>query len=274
MPVIKGYTASGMTREAIVLDLGDLGRQAARLQAAAESKARKIIADAEQEAARLIEEARTKGLMEGRNEGVQRGIKEGREQGHKEALQQMTPQLQQLHEAWTLTLHEWQGQREAIEREARQSIVDISLVVAEKLVNRIIEVDASVIVDQVDQALSFILQPMDVMVKISPRDRAALDEALPQLRGEFAHLKNIILVEDAGLSPGGCVVTYGQGQIDASIETQLRRLVELMLPGQPLFNAETAVAVDGSESGTGGETSAGSSPPQPGESTSFPDPKA
>lgn len=274
MPVIKGYTASGMTREAIVLDLGDLGRQAARLQAAAEAKARKIIADAEQEASRLIEEARTKGLMEGRNEGLQRGIKEGREQGHQEALQQMAPQLQQLQEAWTLTLHEWQGQREAIEREARQSIVDIALVVAEKLVNRIIEVDASVIVDQVDQALSFILQPMDVTVKISPRDRAVLDEALPRLRGEFTHLKNITLVEDADLLPGGCVVTYGQGQIDASIETQLRRLVELMLPGQPLVSAEASVAAEGSESRADSEAGTGAAPTQPGESTAAPDPKA
>ncbi|MCE9592233.1 MAG: hypothetical protein K8S99_17140 [Planctomycetes bacterium] len=244
MPVIKGYTAGGMMKEAVVLDLGDLGRQAARIQAATEVKARKIIADAELEASRLGDDARAKGHTEGRAEGLERGLKEGREQGRAEAFKQAEPQLKQLQEAWTATLRDWETQRDAIEREARQSIVDIALAVAEKLVHRIIEVDASVIVEQVAQTLTYILQPMDVTVRISPQDREVLEQAMPELQTEFSHLTSIRLIQDPNLSPGGCIVSYGQGQVDASINTQLSRLVELMLPGQtadappPVLEAE------------------------------------
>ena len=49
MAVIKAQSAASLIKEAIVLDLGDLGRQAAKMQAAFESKARQTIADAERE---------------------------------------------------------------------------------------------------------------------------------------------------------------------------------------------------------------------------------
>jgi flagellar biosynthesis/type III secretory pathway protein FliH len=69
-------------------------------------------------------------------------------------------------------------------------------------------------------------------VRIAPSDREAMAGAMPQLAAEFAHLKHIHLVDDPAVSPGGCVVSYGQGRIDAAIETQLRRVAELMLPSE------------------------------------------
>ncbi len=70
-------------------------------------------------------------------------------------------------------------------------------------------------------------------MRIAGQDRPMLEEAMPQLTAEFAHLKHIHLVDDASVAPGGCIVVYGQGQIDATIDTQLHRVVEFMLPGEP-----------------------------------------
>jgi len=67
-------------------------------------------------------------------------------------------------------------------------------------------------------------------VRINPQDRPVLEGAMPQLVAEFSHLKNIRLVDDPEIGAGGCVLVYGQGQIDSTIDTQLRRVVELMLP--------------------------------------------
>ena len=49
-------------------------------------------------------------------------------------------------------------------------------------------------------------------------------------RAEFRGLEHVHLVDDASVTPGGCVVTSGQGVIDAQIDTQLRRIVELLVP--------------------------------------------
>jgi flagellar assembly protein FliH len=244
MAVIKSHNAAGILKEAIVLDLGDLGRQAAKLQAAAEAKARKIIGDAEQQAAKLIEDARTKGRDEGRAQGTQEGIAQGRKLGHAEALQQSAAKLQELQQAWINSAKDWDTQREEMQREAPQRVLELALGLAEKLVHRVIQVDPTVIVDQVANALAHVLHEMDVTIRVCPADRPVLEEAMPELVAEFSHLKHVRIVDDPEITPGGCIVSYGQGQIDTTIDTQLTRLVELMLPADHATPDLSAAALE------------------------------
>lgn len=230
MSVVKGHNAATLIKDAIVLDLGDLGRQAAKLQAAADAKAKKTVTDAQAEAARIIEAARSKGFEQGRAEGVALGRAEGQKLGRADAVQQLSAQLKQLTQAWAQSVNGWDARREEIDREAREAVLDLALHLAEKLVHRVVEVDPTVVQDQLASALTHVLSPMEVTVEICPADRPVLEFALPELLAEFGHLKHIKLVDDESVTPGGCVVTYGQGQIDATIETQLRRVVELMIP--------------------------------------------
>ena len=109
-------------------------------------------------------------------------------------------------------------------------MLQLALRLAEKLVHRVIEVDPSVVVDQLAQALTHVLRPVHVTVSINPADRELLNEAMSQLLAEFTHLRHIELVDDPQVSAGGCIVSYGQGQVDADIDTQLERVINLMLP--------------------------------------------
>ena len=72
------------------------------------------------------------------------------------------------------------------------------------------------------------LRPTDVTVSINPADRAALEEAMPRLAAGLPNLTHVRLVDDLGVTRGGCVISYGHGRIDATIETQFDRLVELL----------------------------------------------
>src|SRR5262245_26909007 len=125
MALIKAQSAASLIKEAIVLDLGDLGRQAAKMQAAFESKARQTIADAEREAARLIEEARNKGFDEGKAQGFQQGLAEGRKQGRAEGLAQATPQFKQIQDSWLKIAKEWDANRAELEREGPHRVLEL-----------------------------------------------------------------------------------------------------------------------------------------------------
>ncbi|MCX5661138.1 MAG: FliH/SctL family protein [Planctomycetota bacterium] len=247
MALVKSQNAAGMLKEAIVLDLGDLGRQAAKLQAAAEGRARKTVGDAEQEAARLVSGAHAKGhekgLAEGTARGLAQGLEEGRKQGRAEALQQSSAEFKRLQQAWAAAAADWEARRETLDREARDAVLDLALTLAEKLVHRIIQVDRSVVVDQIANALAHVMRDQDLAVRICPQDRAVVGEALPELLREFSHLKHLHLVDDPAIGPGGCVIVYGQGRIDATIETQLQRVVELMLPDEG--GSDDVAVVDG-----------------------------
>src|SRR5690606_18935682 len=143
------------------------------------------------------------------------------------------------------------GQRRDLEREAKQMVIEFALKVAEKLVHRVIEVDPSVVTDQVAGALAHVLRPLEVIVRLNPEDQPILQEALPDLMDEFQRLEHVKLVEDAEVTRGGCVVTYGEGEIDATIETQIRRVIDLILPDGPTPSEPAVDVVSGAADVTG-----------------------
>ena len=233
MPVLKQHHNTPAMREAIVLDLGDIGAQAARIRAAAETQASQIITNAQAKSEAIAKQRGDDAEQLGYKDGLEQGLVEGREQGRVEALAESSEQLRQLTAAWSQVATDWEQQRTEMEREARQAVLDFALSAAEKIVHRVIEVDESVIVDQVAQALSLVLSAHDASVRIHPVDRPMLQDALPDLLNELVNMEHIDLVDDEAITPGGCVVAFGQGRIDATIERQLQRLIDLILPEPP-----------------------------------------
>lgn len=230
MPVLKQHHNTPAMREAIVLDLGDIGAQAARIRAAAETEASKIISEARAKSESLANKLNDEAQKQGYADGLEKGLVQGQEQGRSQALAESAEQLRQLTAAWSEVATDWEQQRTEMEREARQAVLEFALSAAEKIVHRVIEVDESVVVDQAAQALSLVLSAHDARVCIHPVDRPMLEDALPDLIKELASLEHIDLVDDEAITPGGCVVAFGQGRIDATIERQLQRLIDLILP--------------------------------------------
>ncbi len=246
MTVIKNNQAASAIKEAIVLDLGDVARQAQKIRAAAEAKARAILDAASRKAAAITRQAHDEGFKQGHSEGLQKGTEEGRQAGHAEALQQAQEQLEQIQQSWLNAADQWEAHRHDMQRQARRAVVAFAVRFAEKIVHREIQVNDAVIADQVAAALAFVLRQTDVTIQICPDDRPILEQALPKLRTRFTHLEHLHLVDDPAVSRGGCVVGYGQGRIDASIDTQLQRLVELMMPNdtQPIIPDQGPSAAD------------------------------
>ncbi|MFA9478647.1 FliH/SctL family protein [Phycisphaerales bacterium AB-hyl4] len=231
MPVIKSDNATPLLKEAIVLDLGDIGRQAAKLRAAAEQRAMQTLTNAERKAKQLIDGAAEKGHAQGFAEGREQGLAEGREQGRAEALAQSTEQLKQLQAGWTQALAGWEEHCVQMDRDSRQAVLAFALRVAEKLVHRVVEVDEEVVVKQLAKALTYVLHANEVTVTVHPDDRPTLEAAVPKLLSTFDQLEHIKLVDDEAVGRGGCVVRGGQGRVDATIDTQLQRVVDAILPG-------------------------------------------
>src|SRR5690606_8930401 len=131
MPVLKAQEHQPYTKDAIVLDLGDLGRQAARLRMAAEAKAAEIVTAAEQQAAQIIAGAETKGFEQGRAAGIEQGLKEGREQGRQQALGEVREQLKQVQTAWIDVAQQLDNGKKEMMLEARQAALSFALKLAE-----------------------------------------------------------------------------------------------------------------------------------------------
>ncbi len=234
MAVIKNHNANNVLKNAIVLDLGDVARQAKLLREEAQTQAQQIIADARQEAETqskiAYEESKKRGYDDGYKPSLEEGLKNGREQGRQEAYDNANEQLDMIQQSWIDAAQVWDTQRQEMYRDARRAVLDLTLSLAQKLVHRVIEVDPEVIVDQMTSVLACVLRPTDVTVRICPDDRPSLEQAMPRLMTQFTQVKHIHLIDDPDIKRGGCVVGYGQGEIDASIDTQMQRLIELIVP--------------------------------------------
>lgn len=231
MALIKGTHAAGLVQDAIVLDFGDLRRQAERLKISARSSAVKITQAAEAQAEELRESARKLGYEEGYASGRREGLESGRQDGRRESMAAWEPRIRALEAAWVAAALQWDSERRQMLLEARQSLLKLAIRMAEKIVRKVPAVDPSIVVEQVAQAIAHVAGPCDVAIRIHPDDRPLVQECLPELLGRFAQIEHAKLADDPAIAPGGCVVTYGKGRIDATLQTQLDRLIDALFAG-------------------------------------------
>jgi flagellar biosynthesis/type III secretory pathway protein FliH len=126
----------------------------------------------------------------------------------------------------------------------QRDVLRLALAVAERITKRVVQTDAQVAAAQLEAVLGVIVRPTELTVRIHPDDREVLSAALPQIAARFSQARHIELVDDASLMRGSCVAAtraagggsggggaMAPGEIDASIQTQIDRIVEAMLPG-------------------------------------------
>jgi len=232
MAVIKSAQSSRLLKEAVVLDMGDLGRQAQRILNEARREAEEIIQDAKAQADRLVAGADARGYAEGVARGHGEGLEAGRKEGRELALAEWREQFEDLSKAWTEALASWELQRDDMLHDAREGVIRFALALAGKVVRRMVQTDPAIVRDQLSEALALVARPTSLEITLHPDDRAAAENELPQLAAKIASCRHTSIREDPSMSRGGCIISTAGGRVDASIETQLDRIAEALFPGE------------------------------------------
>jgi flagellar assembly protein FliH len=229
MGLIKNRDAHGVVSHGFQ-DLGDLKLQAERLLGEARAEARRIVDEARSRSEALVAESGPRGHAEGRQHGLVEGREEGRLQGCQEAINELRSRLEQLVGSWTEALQSFEANRNDLLLAAREDILDLALAMGSKITHRVIEADPRVVTDQVAEALALVADATAVTVSVNPNDLALVDKVLGEIVEKIGLCTHVDLREDEQVGPGGCVVTTGKGRIDASVDRQVERIVETLLP--------------------------------------------
>ena len=239
MAIIKNNDARRITRDAVVLDLSDLHQQADRILDHARERADALIAEAERRANAMIEAAASKGHDEGFAAGVEDGRTAGTQAGREEVVAQFQPQLNAITKAWSDQLELWEQARTDLLAEAGTDVLRFAFALAERIVRRQVEFDPAVIEAQLAEALTLVTDPTSLVIAINPADRAIVEQVLPQLLSKINESAHATLRDDDAIERGGCRIITAGGSVDATIERQLDRLAELLLPmNQRLSDAD------------------------------------
>jgi len=242
MALIKNAIARDIARDAVVLDLGDLRRQGEAILRQARAEAERIIAAAREERARITAGAHESGRAEGLAQGLTEGRAAGREEALAQALAEHRARLEQVSTAWTAALEDFATQRDDLVQGAQRDVIRLAIGIAERIIKRSIELDPTVVESQLAAALAVVVRPTEVVIRIHPEDRPLVEQSLPRLTAAMPAIRHATIEDHPAVGRAGCEVwtrgdtaaagaaDAGGGEIDASIGTQMDRIVEALLP--------------------------------------------
>jgi flagellar assembly protein FliH len=229
MGLIKSdHSPSGL----LPFSMKDIEKQAQAIVLRARQQAEQIVAAAREESEQLKRQALAVGLSQGRQEGYAKGQQEGLKAGTDKAYAEQKAQLTALVAALTQASQQINAQRRELEAAAVNDVLNLAIIIAERVTKRQGVLDPQVAVANVEEAMKIVVHASDLRIAIHPNQRKALDEALPKLRVHWPSLEHVELVVDETLEPGGCRLYTTHGQVDGDLNEQLRRIAVDLLPGE------------------------------------------
>jgi len=100
-------------------------------------------------------------------------------------------------------------------------LVRLSIVIAEKVIGRELEVAPETVLDIVRSAMKRLRERETLRLSVNPRDLDTVKNARDDLISAVDGVRKLEVVEDRRVDPGGCVIESPSGTLDARIRTQI-----------------------------------------------------
>lgn len=169
-----------------------------------------ILAEARAEAEQKVQEAHA--------EGMRRGIQNGEEQ-----FRESVAASAQLLQSAAAALHE---SRESFLESAQDQVARLAYAIAARILRREAQVAPELVQTTVRAALERLLDQERVLLHVNPRDLEAIREHQITLLDDFDSIKELDLVSDEEVEPGGCVAETDRLHVNTQLQAQLEQLME------------------------------------------------
>jgi len=176
------------------------------------------VARSEEQAEDIRHQAHESGFTTGKQEGYDAGYKTVKEKFH--AL------LSQVE----MVLIEAKKEKERIFQKAQkdmsEEIVELSILIAKKIIKTEIANNQDIIVANIKDALSKMKSQGEITIRVNLVDFQHVESMKDELLGIASGLKGIHFHDDPSIEPGGCKIETTLGIIDATISAQMERVEE------------------------------------------------
>lgn len=149
---------------------------------------------------------------------------EGYQAGRAEALAALSPAL----EALQTSVSAAQAERIAAADQLEVHAVDLAMFLAEKVLLGALAVEPERVVEAVRGALRGIVERERVTVLVHPEDLELVREAMDEMRATLGGIEHCEVQAERRVSRGGAIVRTQDGDVDARVETKLKRAREVV----------------------------------------------
>jgi type III secretion protein L len=177
----------------------------------AAQEARDVVSIAQERARQIIEEAQREGETireQARQEGQAQGLAE-----------------------WNRILVDAGKRADELTRSWEETMLRLSVRVAEKIVGEQLRLHPDTIVEIVREVLKNVRPGKHLTIQVNPSDAQRVRARIDRLRETLGTRGEIEIVAMASVPAGGCVIDSELGIIDARLETQLKCLEEVLVRG-------------------------------------------
>jgi flagellar assembly protein FliH len=171
-----------------------------------------VLSAAHSEAEQIRQQARAAGEAEGRAAGVAA------------ARAEMEPTLQALAGA----VGALEDLRDSVIAELEQDAVNLALQLAEQVVAGAIAVAPERVIDVAAVALRRIRDRQHVTLVVNPADLDIMSQSVTALQAQLGGIEHLQVQSDRRVGRGGVLARTEDGEIDASLESQLSRAREIV----------------------------------------------
>jgi flagellar assembly protein FliH len=167
-----------------------------------------------------FEETKRIQLSQAEDEGFTKGYEAGISEGQKS----IQKDVQEAKHIVQLAKQDYEQKLE----EASGEILELAMKVAEKIVSQTLETTSSAWVSLVKEAITEVREQEEVKLYVAPAWYETTLSHKKELEGIALHTRELLIFPDDSLSTNGCVIETSFGQLEASVDSQLKEIKRLL----------------------------------------------
>jgi flagellar assembly protein FliH len=143
----------------------------------------------------------------------------------------MKPQLEQMNHLVAAVQSAWKQFGASVEN----VVITLSLAAAERVVKKEVQNDDRIILNQIREGLKRISGVEHLKLRLHPDDEKIVRQSRTELLAHVDSVRDIVVEPDESVSRGGCILESESGSVDATVETQTKKMAELLTEARALF---------------------------------------
>ena len=167
------------------------------------------------------------------------GYKNGMEKGFESGKGEVERLIEKIHQVLSTAI----DKRNAIIEESETQLINLVLLISQKVIKVISENQKNVVINNVIQALRKLKTRGEVVVRVNLDDVKLTTEHIKDFMKMVDNVRSITVLEDSTVDKGGAIIETDFGEIDARISSQLNEIKDKILDLTPI-KAKTDITED------------------------------
>ena len=231
MPLMKSENLGRGSFQMEQFSVSDIEDEAAAIISSARDQANQILKQANRDAELIRQDAQREGFDRGLAAGQQEGQQLGKQEALKQSSESFNKSTDGLQKALSQLFSSLSNERGRLIDELKTDLLKLSLMVAGRVVKRVIDSDDGTAARNLEQAVHLVEGASHVEVHLHPDDVAACEEFAKSMLDSAKQTPMLKICARESVSRGGCLLYSSHGTVDATLESQVSRLAEVIVPG-------------------------------------------